>query len=42
MLTDADAETLANSPGHFAALEKIWNEGARFNGLVKDEGESKN
>ena len=42
LFTDADAEMLANSPGHFSALEKIWNEGTRFNGIIRDEGDSKN
>ena len=41
LFTDEDTTTLADTSGAFAALDKIWEAGAKFNGLL-DEGPAKN
>jgi hypothetical protein len=39
LFTDADVSALSAAPGGFTVLDRIWNEGGKFNGLLDKEPE---
>ena len=37
VFTDEDIDALSKTPGGFAALDRVWEAGAKFNGMLNEE-----